>query len=292
VGKSVVGGLQKAQKISDDVLGWMRNNPDKIDMIRDAAQGKNEAIANISNDLAQSLSEKFSAAVSKQNQTIDDIVAIAGDAPINKNRVLNAFDAEVQKLQKGNITPPVQSAISALEAMRDKFIGKGEVNADQVNILRKEVNNLASPAYEKAIGDNPVLAQSASKVGNALRSTLDEVDALVEKQVGPMLQDGQKATIRGANQALKKLLDLRENVASKFSAPSFRGLNNQIDPSDVQKDFNGHAERGEGDVKAVCRCARICSRCKFFRAFRLYSRFKTAFSRSRRFRNRTNDGSD
>lgn len=122
------------------------------------------------------------------------------------------------------------------------------LTAEEANILRKEVNNLASPAYQKSIGDNPVLAEAATGVGDSLRSMLDDVDDHLALKGDALIDptSGEQLTIRGANKNLQKLIQKRQEVAKKFGAKSLNNFDNEVDPADVQKILT----RFDSEIKA------------------------------------------
>lgn len=93
------------------------------------------------------------------------------------------------------------------------------LNADSVNVLRKEFNAQAEPAYAASIGDNPILAKASVNVADGFRELLDVVSP----------------DIRAANLELSKSIGIRQDVASKFGAKSLTNSKIEVDPADIQK---------------------------------------------------------
>lgn len=219
--------IQSAQKIPNRVLQYVRDNPDKIEIIRTAAANKNQAIADTAADVADGLGAAFNKIVTRENGIIDSFVEGSGNHPIDVSNIISAIDNEISTLQKGALTPDPKSAISALLKIKEEFMsrfgkspGVAEMPAGTVNILRKEFNDLARGAYNRKLGTgNPVLAKAAAAIGDATREALDSVSP----------------EIRKANLRLKRLIEKRQLVAKKFGAPSLLSYENEIDPADVQK---------------------------------------------------------
>lgn len=272
--------IQSSHGIPNKILGYIEKNPQKLDAIKAAAVDKNQAIADLSEDIAAKMSSRFDDIIRSRLEIIDDAVAQSGDHRINGSKVLAAIDDRIKSLDRGGITEPVEGAIGFLKSIKNKFNEKfglkvkkqvsdealryvgdspfgrvgatepisGDVllsrknvpgagvtvekintiienlgpypTADQLNVLRKEFNDLARSSYNRKLNTgNPVLAQSADDIADALRSVLDEVSP----------------DIRTANKELSEVIKRRELVAKKFSVPSLLSRDNQIDPSDVQK---------------------------------------------------------
>jgi hypothetical protein len=231
--------LQGAHGLTNDLLSYFRKNPDKLSLARKLAIDKNGAIEDISVKGAAQLRSKLNEAVTAENEIIKSALATSGDMPLAPEPVLAAFDDEISRLKKGSISRPVRSAIGELEEMRKTFIERvqeGGYTAEGADAMRREMNDLSKKAYSADVGENPALAMSAGRLGDAFRLSLDDVSP----------------QIREANKRLSNLINLRKDVSSAFGLKTLDSKTNDIDPSDVQKILTRfHSEAKVSDKQKV-----------------------------------------
>lgn len=222
-GAQILGrSVQAIQRLPNEIREYLEKNPQQIDRIRKLSGKKDEAIDEISQAQAANLTNKIKDHVTKENEIIDRAIDASGDATLAPEPVIAAFDDKIAQLERGGISNPVRSAIAQLNTMKRRFLEKartGGLTAGSVNEIRKEMNALASPAYQQTIGNNPVLAKSADDVADSLRLLLDDVSE----------------DIRSANLRLSKSIKVRQEVAKRFGAKSLERSDANIDQSDVQK---------------------------------------------------------
>jgi hypothetical protein len=229
--------VQGIQNIPDRVVRYLEQNPQNLDLIQSLAKNKDAAIKDYSERIATDLSKKVGDYVSRENQTIDGIIKRAGPTPVDPSSILSTFDDQIAAAGRG-ISDESETAVKALTRMKDRFakqVEDGTVNANQVNFLRKEINKISEAAYDSKLGENPILAKSASEVGDAIRDTLDAVHP----------------EIREANMRLKDLIEARQAVSKGFGAKSLEGRSMDFEPADIQKvltSFNREAKLNHQDA--------------------------------------------